>query len=161
MRRDIFARFHRDSEAWLKMPLRFFSWTFLMRSTCLALKYPSTLLALLSGTDVRVSIHELRKTEWATLKQIYKDRPMRVLGFQIYLNPLDLSPVSTSIATSGWLNLPLTALIKKVLKPGMTLVDVVLTLATSRFSRPKLLRTATYMRLNLSRLISIYYQNPF
>ena len=95
-----------------------------MRSTCLALKYPSTLLALLSGTDVRVSIHELRKTEWATLKQIYKDRPMRVLGFQIYLNPLDLSPVSTSIATSGWLNLPLTALIKKVLKPGMTLVDV-------------------------------------
>jgi len=106
------------------MPLRFFSWAFLLRSTCLALKYPSILLSVLGGTDVRVRIHELRKTEWVTLKRIYENHPKRALGFQIYLNPLDSSPVSTSIATSGWLNLPLTALMKKVLKPGMTFIDV-------------------------------------
>src|SRR5208282_1394111 len=106
------------------MPLRFFSWAFLVRSTYLTLKYPSVLLDLLAGTDVRVRIHELRKAEWVTLKRIYEDHPKRVLGFQIYLNPQDFSPVSTSIATSGWLNLPLTALMKKVLKSGMKAVDV-------------------------------------
>jgi FkbM family methyltransferase len=71
-----------------------------------------------------VRIHELRKAEWAALKEIYNHQPKRALGFQIYLNPQDYSPVSTSIATAGWLNLPLTAFIKKVLKPGMTFVDV-------------------------------------
>jgi len=90
----------------------------------LTLKYPSILLDLLAGKDVRVRIHELRKAEWVTLKRIYENHPKRVFGFQIYLNPRDFSPVSTSIATSGWLNLPLTALMKKVLKPGMTVVDV-------------------------------------
>ena len=107
-----------------KMALRFFSWTFLLRSIYLTLKYPSILLDVLTGTDVRIRIHELRKTEWVRLNRIYEDRPKRVLGFLIYLNPLDFSPVSASIATSGWLNLPLTTLMKKVLKPGMTFVDV-------------------------------------
>ena len=106
------------------MPSKFFSWAFFLRSTYLTLKYPSILLYVLAGKDARVRIHELRTTEWVTLKQIYEDHPKKVLGFQIYLNPLDFSPVSTSIATSGWLNLPLTALMKKVLKPGMTVVDV-------------------------------------
>jgi FkbM family methyltransferase len=90
----------------------------------LTLKYPSILLDVLAGTDVRVRIHELRTAEWVTLKRIYEDNPKKILGFQIYLNPLDFSPVSTSIATSGWLNLSLTALMKKILKPGMTIVDV-------------------------------------
>ena len=96
----------------------------MVRSTYLTLKYPSILLDLLAGKDIRVRIHELRKAEWVTLKRIYENHPKRVFGFQIYLNPRDFSPVSTSIATSGWLNLPLTALMKKVLKPGMTVVDV-------------------------------------
>ena len=119
----MFAHFDRGACS-TEMKLRFFSWMFMSRSSYLTLRYPSILFALLAGMDVRVRIHELRKAEWAALKEIYKDQPKRVLNFLIYLNPQDYSPVSTSIATTGWLNLSLTAFIKKVLKPGMTFVDV-------------------------------------
>jgi FkbM family methyltransferase len=42
----------------------------------------------------------------------------------MYLNPLDTSPVSTSIGTDGILDLPLTCLIRRTLKKGMTFVDI-------------------------------------
>ena len=40
------------------------------------------------------------------------------------MNPHDFSPVSTSIGTTGVLDLPLTSLLAKVLKRGMNVVDV-------------------------------------
>ena len=63
-------------------------------------------------------------TRWARQREHYRNKPKTIFGLQIYLNPEDFSPVSSSIATTGWLDLSLTEILVKVLKPGMTVVDV-------------------------------------
>ncbi len=55
----------------------------------------------------------------------YQGRPRRtLLGFDIYLNPEDFSPVSTSIDVDGVLDLPLTSLFLEKLGRGMCVVDL-------------------------------------
>lgn len=49
---------------------------------------------------------------------------MSTLGFRIYLNPNDMSQVSPSIAARGWISLPITELLLKVTRVGMTVVDI-------------------------------------
>jgi FkbM family methyltransferase len=61
---------------------------------------------------------------WARQREHYRNNPKIAFGHQIYLNPEDFSPVSSSIATTGWLDLSLTEILAKVLRPGMTVVDV-------------------------------------
>lgn len=61
---------------------------------------------------------------WKKIGARYKDQPKNIFGLKIFLNPEDMSPVSTSIGTSGRLDLALTGLLEKVLKPGMNFVDV-------------------------------------
>ncbi len=58
------------------------------------------------------------------MRSQYANLPVRVFGHQMYLNPDDFSPVSTSIASTGWLDLPLTEVLKKILRPGMVALDV-------------------------------------
>lgn len=62
--------------------------------------------------------------KWKVIGERFSERPKQLFGYKIYLNPDDLTPVSTSIGTSGLLDLPLTCLLRKVVKPGMTVVDV-------------------------------------
>jgi FkbM family methyltransferase len=79
---------------------------------------------LVRGTNLSDAIYSKRMEEWRRVRTRYMDRPKRTLGFDIYLNPDDMSPISSSIATTGWLELPRTELIKKLVRPGMTVVDV-------------------------------------
>jgi len=85
---------------------------------------PSILLCSILGMDVGVRIHKRRMQEWRAIREKYADKPRAALGFRIYLNPEDSSPVSSSIAADGFLDLPLTSLLLKILKPGMCVVDV-------------------------------------
>jgi FkbM family methyltransferase len=62
--------------------------------------------------------------KWRATREGYRDRPKQLFGFKIYLNPDDLTPISSSIGISGVLDLPLTCLLRKVLKTGMTVVDI-------------------------------------
>lgn len=101
-----------------------FSWTYLGRSAKIALKHPSILIGWLQGKDVGAELHSKRNRAWARIGEAYKETPKNVQGFKIYLNPEDTTPVSTSKGTDGILDLPLTCLILKKLKRGMTLVDV-------------------------------------
>lgn len=96
----------------------------MVRSFYLGIKYPSLLLSWLKRRDIGVEIKRKRTEEWAKLREYYRNHPKVIFGLKIYLNAEDFSPVSTSIATTGWLDLSLTGLLMKVLKPGMTVVDV-------------------------------------
>jgi FkbM family methyltransferase len=89
-----------------------------------ALHFPSVFIPLLQGKEFGVKLHEKRVQKWKSAREQFRDHPKQVFGFKIYLNPDDLMPVSTSIGTSGVLDLPLTCLLRKVVKNGMTVVDI-------------------------------------
>jgi FkbM family methyltransferase len=101
-----------------------FSWKYVLRSIGVTLAYPSLVVSWLQRKDIRVEIHNRRLAEWARIKRRYADAPKKVLGSKMYLDPNDLTPISSSIGTSGFLDLPLTCLLTKVLKNSMTFVDV-------------------------------------
>jgi hypothetical protein len=101
-----------------------FSWSYLFRSSLIAIRSPSLLLASLERKDVGAENHDRRIRKWLRIGRNYSESPKKFFGMQIYLNPQDLSPVSTSIGTDGILDLPLTCLLSKVLKKGMKVVDV-------------------------------------
>ncbi|HEV2225581.1 MAG TPA: FkbM family methyltransferase [Nitrososphaerales archaeon] len=104
--------------------MRFFSLRFMLLSFYLGARYPSIMVDTLKGRNIRASIHEKRSKDWEKTRSYYAEHPKKVFGLWMYLNPDDFSPVSTSIATTGWLDLPLTTLLKKILRPGMLVVDV-------------------------------------
>ena len=70
------------------------------------------------------AIYDKRMREWLRTRQAYRDSPKETLGFKIFLDPEDMSPISSLIATSGYANLPVTCLLKAVLRRGMKVVDV-------------------------------------
>src|SRR5712692_10347447 len=121
-----FARFvsNHIGKPGVHVSLRFFSLRFMLLSFYLATKYPSILVDVLKGRNIRASIHEKRRKDWENTRSYYAEHPKKVFGLWMYLNPDDFSPVSTSIATTGWLDLPLTTLLKKILRPGMLVIDV-------------------------------------
>jgi FkbM family methyltransferase len=98
-----------------------FSFTFLVRSARLAIKYR---VFSLSPTAFASAIDERRKAEWDLVKRHYATKPAKVAGLRIFVNPADPSWLSSSIASTGWYEPALTELLRKVLKPGMTVVDV-------------------------------------
>jgi len=100
-----------------------FSWGYPKRAAESAIRNPSALLSLLSGGNPGEVIYNRRMREWLRTRQEYLVEPKDTLGFKIFLNPDDMSQTSALIATTGWLNLPVTCLFLKILKPGMNVVD--------------------------------------
>ena len=78
----------------------------------------------MKGGDPGEAIYNKRMREWLRTRQEYVDEPKQALGFKIFLNPEDMSQASALIATSGWLNLPVTCLLLEILERGMNVVDV-------------------------------------
>jgi FkbM family methyltransferase len=101
-----------------------FSWGYVRRAIASAVRNPSALASLLGGGDPGETIYDKRMREWSRTRQEYLVEPKETLGFKIFLNPDDMSQTSGLIATTGWLNLPVTCLLLGVLKPGMNVVDV-------------------------------------
>jgi FkbM family methyltransferase len=102
-----------------------FSWYFLVLSARLSVRYLGTLGYVLHGRRLGEELHRRRVEEWRRVSPLYRDRPRRtLLGFDIYLNPEDFSPVSTSIGVDGVLDIPLTSLFLEKLGRGMRVVDV-------------------------------------
>lgn len=87
-------------------------------------RYPGVLGGLARGKSLHAALYSKRMKDWIRTRSFYKVHPKRIFGFQIYLNVDDMSPISSSIATLGWFSLARTELLRKVLKPGMTFVDV-------------------------------------
>ncbi len=88
-----------------------------------AIRNPSALLSFLKGGDPGAVIYERRMRYWLRTRQDYLHEPKQTHGFKIYLNPEDMSQISALIATSGWLDLPVTCLLFAMLRPGMNVVD--------------------------------------
>lgn len=101
-----------------------FSWNYVFHSVGIVLAFPAIVLAKLRGRDVGFEIHSRRVDKWTRIGARYTVKPKKVFGFWMYLNPNDQTPISTSIGTSGFLDLPLTCLLVKVVKKGMNIVDV-------------------------------------
>ncbi len=104
-------------------PSSMFSWGYPKRAAESAIRNPSALLSLLSGGNPGEVIYNRRMREWLRTRQEYLVEPKDTLGFKIFLNPDDMSQTSALIATTGWLNLSVTCLFLKILKPGMNVVD--------------------------------------
>lgn len=100
-----------------------FSWGYARRAAESAIRNPSALLSLLRGENPGDVIYMRRMREWLLTKQEYLVEPKDTLGFKIFLNPDDMSQTSALIATTGWLNLPVTCLLMRILRPGMNVVD--------------------------------------
>jgi FkbM family methyltransferase len=101
-----------------------FSWEYVRRAAASAISNPSALLSLLKGDDPGAVVYKRRMDEWARTRQKYLYEPKHTLGFKIFLNQEDMSQISALIASSGWLDLPLTCLLLSKLKPGMRVLDV-------------------------------------
>jgi FkbM family methyltransferase len=101
-----------------------FSWDYLKNAAASSIRSPAALIARLRGEDAGEVFHRKRMREWMETRQRYSDEPRETFGFKIYLNPNDMSQASASIAATGWLNLPVTCLFLKVLRSGMSVVDV-------------------------------------
>jgi FkbM family methyltransferase len=101
-----------------------FSWEYVRRAAASAIRNPGALLSFLKGGDPGAVIYQRRMREWLRTRQDYLHEPKQTLGFKIYLNPEDMSQISALIATSGWLDLPVTCLLLEMLRPGMNVVDV-------------------------------------
>jgi len=101
-----------------------FSWTYVGHALATGSRYPTILTAKLQGKDIGVELHKRRRRVWTRVGPDYRQIPKRVRGFKIYLNPEDTGPVSTSVGTDGILDLPLTCLMLKLLKKGMSFVDI-------------------------------------
>ncbi|HVB95812.1 MAG TPA: FkbM family methyltransferase [Nitrososphaerales archaeon] len=100
------------------------SWGYVRRAAESAIRNPGALLPLLKGGDPGEVIYDKRMREWLRTRQKYLDEPKQTFGFKIFLNPEDMSQASALIATSGWLNLPVTCLLLGILERGMNVVDV-------------------------------------
>jgi FkbM family methyltransferase len=100
-----------------------FSWEYVRCAAASAIHNPSALLSLLKGGDPGPAIYDKRMREWLRTREEYLDAPKRAPGFKIFLNPEDMSQTSALIATSGRLNLPVTCLLSRILRPGMKVVD--------------------------------------
>lgn len=101
-----------------------FSVDYVVQALYLSLKYPSMFSRLLQGEKPSEVVYSKRMQEWLRVRNHYRDNAKRIFGLNIFLNPDDMSVVSSSIATTGWLELPRSELMRKFLKPGMTVVDV-------------------------------------
>jgi FkbM family methyltransferase len=101
-----------------------FSWGYARRATESVVRNPNALLSLLTGGDPGEVIYNNRMREWLRTREEYRDEPKHTLGFKIFLNPEDMSQTSALVATSGWLDLPLTCLLFGILERGMNVVDV-------------------------------------
>jgi len=101
-----------------------FSWGYVKRAATSVIRNPSALPSLLTGGESGAVIYNKRMRDWLQTRQEYLDEPKQTLGFKIFLNPEDMSQASALIATSGWLNLPVTCLLLGILEPGMNVVDV-------------------------------------
>jgi len=75
------------------------------------------------GREYGKVIYERRKREWIRVKEGFWENTRAIIGSKIYVNPNDLSPVSISIGTTGWLNLAFTSLVLSLTKPGMRVID--------------------------------------
>lgn len=104
--------------------MRFFSWTYIFHVLRIVIRSPSLVFQWLEGRDIGAEIHRGRIADWAKIGERYTNVPGVVHGFKIYLNPEDLSPISSSMATVGVLDLSLTCLLMKLLKRGMKFVDI-------------------------------------
>jgi FkbM family methyltransferase len=101
-----------------------FSWGYVRRAAESAIRNPSALPSFLRGGDPGQVIYDSRMREWLRTREEYRDEPKQTLGFKIFLNPEDMSQASALIATSGWLDLPVTCLLLGLLERGMNMVDV-------------------------------------
>jgi FkbM family methyltransferase len=102
-----------------------FSAGYIFRSIYAIAKYPSVLPdSLRMRKKIGECLYEKRKYHWSVIRSQYQTKTKNVFGLHMYLIPNDLSNVSSSIATLGWFNLPGTELVKKILKPGMTFIDI-------------------------------------
>ena len=100
-----------------------FSWGYARRAAESAIRNPGALLSLLGGGNPGEVIYKRRMREWLRTRQEYLVEPKDTLGFKIFLNPDDMSQTSALIATTGWLNLPVTCLLLAIIRPGMKVVD--------------------------------------
>lgn len=101
-----------------------FSLRYVLRSLYVALKYSSIFSQLVRGKNPYDIIYSKRMEEWLRVRNHYRNHTRQIFGLNIFLNPDDMSVVSSSIATTGWLELPRSELVRKFLKTGMTVVDV-------------------------------------
>jgi FkbM family methyltransferase len=97
-----------------------FSLTYLARAGFMFLRYPSAIPRLVKGPRTAADyIDQLRKVNYS--KNPISEK--HVLGFDILLNPNDRG-VSPSIAIAGWYEPETTELFKRILRKGMTVIDV-------------------------------------
>ncbi|HUH99999.1 MAG TPA: FkbM family methyltransferase [Nitrososphaerales archaeon] len=101
-----------------------FSWRYARHALTSALANPGAVFSSLRGGSPGAAINHSRMSRWAKTRQEYAGKPRRTLGFGIYLNPDDMSQISAMIATSGWLDPPVTCLMMARLRPGMAVIDV-------------------------------------
>jgi len=101
-----------------------FSSSYLLATAKVFAKYPSLSFDLVAGKEVSTALQSKKIAEWSKVRFKFEDHPKKTLGFKIYLNPNDMSKVSPSIATVGWINLARTIITSKFLKKGMTFLDV-------------------------------------
>ena len=101
-----------------------FSWRYALRALGSAVRNPGSVLKAARGQDPGAGVFEKRMAEWGRTRGKYADRPKRTHGFEMYLNPDDMSQISALIATSGWLDPPVTCLLMAKLRAGMQVVDV-------------------------------------
>lgn len=101
-----------------------FSWEYVRCAALSAARNPGVVKSVLRGEDAGKAIHDRRMREWLRTRERYLREPKSTLGFRVFLNPEDMSQISSMIATSGWLSLPVTCLLMKTLGEGMNVVDV-------------------------------------
>ena len=106
-----------------------FSWYFLHNSISETSRFPSALIDFVRGRPINESLYDAKMKKWEKIRSEALNRKTELSvalpGGQIMiLNPSDQSYVSSSIATTGWIDLALTSLLRKVIKPGMRAIDV-------------------------------------
>ncbi len=95
------------------------------------IKYPGVMKHSLAHDRVsNVLLIKIRK-EWEKTRMQYVNEPKKIYDFYIYLGVEDPF-VSAQLGTIGWIGLPITQLIRKIVKTGMVAINIVRISGTMR-----------------------------
>jgi FkbM family methyltransferase len=101
-----------------------FSLDYLLYSSYALLKYPEAISSIFLGKSLSSTLYNQRIKRWMEIRTRFENNPARLYDLKIFLNPNDMSGISSSIATLGWFKLAQTEVLKKLVKPQMTFVDI-------------------------------------
>ncbi len=91
------------------------------------MKYPRVFVDLFRSQSLREALYREKVNYWNRVRSSTDNSKPKTKLFNdlvITLNPKDESYVSASIAATGWIDLAVTCLLKKVIKQGMRVMDV-------------------------------------